>query len=159
MTPQQKKPMPQSHFRNNREPAQNLARAHQTYGEMKRRDALQGYVPGAEEGLHDIIEVAKDHEDWELYFDAQSDLVHILSVENSTGPMRFQAERGLEQAKALGDTNWQQRFQVEIDDARKRDSETLKFWRCALLVLALLVIVITGFIIWLVARIFLFPQP
>ena len=151
--------MPRSYFRNNREPAPNLARAHQTYGEMKRQNALQGFVPGLEEGLHDIIEVAKNHKDWELYFDAQSDLVHILSIENSTGPMRFQAERGLEQAKALGDPKWQKRFQAEIDDARKRDSGTLKFWRCALPVLALLVIVITGFLIWLVARIFLFPQP
>jgi len=155
--------MPQSHLTSNRGPEESrawaYARARQTYEELKRRDALQGYMPGAEERLHAIIEVAKNHEDWELFFDALWHLVHILSIENSTGSMRSQAERGLEQAKALGDTNWQQRFQAEIDDARKRDSETLSFWRKGLFCLLLVGAAITGFLIWLLARIFHFQRP
>ena len=151
--------MRQSRLIINRGPSENLAWAHQTYEELKRRDALHGYVPGVEEALHTIIEAAKAHKDWDLYFDAQSDLVHILSIENSTGSMYRAAERGLEQAKALGDTNWQQRFQGEIDDARKRDSETLSFWRKGLLCLLLVGVASTGFLIWLLARIFLIPQP
>jgi len=151
--------MPQSDFTSSRGPDKKLERAHQTYEDMKQWDALQGYVPGAEERLHTIIEVAKNHEDWELYFDAQWHLVNMLSIENSTGSMRSEAEQGLEQAKALGDTKRQRGFQAWIDAARKRDTETLKYWRCVLLVLALLVIAIAGFLIWLAARIFLFPQP
>jgi hypothetical protein len=151
--------MPQSHLASSRGPAENLAWAHQTYGELVKQNALQGYVSGAEESLDAIIEAAKSHKDWELFFDAQWHLVHILSIENCTRSMYRAAERGLEQAKALGNTNWQCRFQAWINDARQRERQTQDFWRGIFLMLLLLAMVVLGFEIWWVTRVILYPRP
>lgn len=95
--------------------------ARQTLDDLKKRGALGGFgPPNVMDSMDEILTAAQHHGDWPLYFETQWHICHILSAENDTHGLYNAADRGLRQARLLGDLQQQKCFQNLLNHASHR---------------------------------------